>query len=95
MSSGTDTELLDNSCSQVHLFPYNILHHAMPQHHLKSYQKHLAEREASLFCEDGLASLDMFEYDDNVKGERYRGGNMLVRLLTKPRIPTHMRCQRI
>jgi hypothetical protein len=69
MSTIPDADLLDNSCSQVSLFPSNILHHTTPQYHLNSYKKLLADREPFMFCEDGLAALDMLEYDDNVKGE--------------------------
>jgi hypothetical protein len=71
MSGLTDSELLDNSCSQVSLFPKNIVHHTTPQHHLDSYSKRLKEREPFLFCEDGLAALDILEFDDSVKGREF------------------------
>lgn len=72
MSNPTDSELLDQSCTQISLpFPQNMVHQTTPQHHLDSYSKRLKDRESVLFSEDRSAELelDILEYDDRVKGK--------------------------
>jgi hypothetical protein len=69
MSAPTHAQLLDKSCSQLSLYPNNIVHQTTPQHQLGSYSKRLKERDRFLFCEDGSAALDMLEYDDRIKGK--------------------------
>ena len=68
MSTHSDPELLANSCQLYMSFPMNIVRHTTPQHHLEGYVKRLDEHDHRIFCEDGMASLAIWEYDDNVRG---------------------------
>lgn len=70
MSDLSDTELLANSCLDASNFPRNIIRHYTPQHHLDAYFSRLDRQAPDLFCEDGKAALDIWEYDDVVKGTR-------------------------
>jgi hypothetical protein len=68
MSIPSSTELLIESCKKASTFPINIVRQSTPFHHLESYFTRLGHQAPRLFCEDGEAALDMWEYDDNVKG---------------------------
>jgi hypothetical protein len=68
MSIPSDTDLLIESCKKASIFPKNIVHQFTPLHHLEGYFNRLDEQAPRLFCEDGQAALDIWEYDDNVKG---------------------------
>lgn len=68
MSVQSDTEQLIESCKQAWKFPQNLVHKFTPQHHLDAYFARLDEQAPRLFCEDGKAALNIWEYDDNVKG---------------------------
>jgi len=68
MSVPSDAELFTNSCWQYASFPKNIIKHTTPQHHLDRYGERLDEHEHRIFCEDGQASVDIWEFDDNVQG---------------------------
>jgi hypothetical protein len=68
MSIPSDTELLIESCKKAPFFPKNIVLQSTPLHHLESYFIRLEQHARRLFCEDGKAALDIWEYDDNVKG---------------------------
>jgi hypothetical protein len=68
MSIQSDTELLIESCKQASIFPRNLVRKFTPQHHLIAYFARLDEQAPRLFCEDGKAAVDIWEYDDNVKG---------------------------
>jgi hypothetical protein len=71
----SDSEQLRRSCLNAFDFPNNIVRTSTPQHYLDAYRLRLAEQIDSynkadrLFCEDGKAALDIWEYDDNVKGD--------------------------
>jgi hypothetical protein len=69
MSTSPDTELLIGSCNQAPTFPRNLVQKLIPQHHLSAYFARLEEQAPRLFCEDGKAALDIWEYDDSVKGK--------------------------
>ena len=68
MSVQSDTEQLIESCKQAWKFPQNLVQKFTPQHHLDAYYARLDEQAPRLFCEDGKAALNIWEYDDNVKG---------------------------
>jgi hypothetical protein len=68
MSVQSDTEKLIESCKQAWKFPQNLVQKITPQHHLDAYYARLDEQAPRLFCEDGKAALNIWEYDDNVKG---------------------------
>ncbi|CZR62157.1 uncharacterized protein PAC_12054 [Phialocephala subalpina] len=76
MSIPSDTELLRKSCLEAFDFPKNVVRTSTPQHHLNTYRVRLAaeidtfNNSDRLFCEDGKAALDIWEYDDN--GEEFQ-----------------------
>jgi len=68
MSIPSDLELLIASCNQSAIFPSNLVHKLIPRYYLDAYFARLDEQSSRLFCEDGKAAVDIWEYDDNVKG---------------------------
>lgn len=68
MSIPSDFELLIESCNQAATFPRNLVHKLIPQYQLDVYFAHLDDQSSRLFCEDGKAAVDIWEYDDNIKG---------------------------
>jgi hypothetical protein len=64
----SDADLFTKSCLEASLFPKNIVRHSTPQHHLDAYVSRLDRESSRLFCDDGRATLDILEYDDEVKG---------------------------
>jgi hypothetical protein len=68
MSVPSDIELLIESCKQAAIFPRNLIDKLVPQHHLDAYFARLDNQSSRIFCEDGKAAVDIWEYDDNVKG---------------------------
>jgi len=68
MSTPSDSKLLEISCLQCATFPKNIACSGTPQYHLERYLSRLDEHSSRLFREDGDASVDVWEYDDHVKG---------------------------
>jgi hypothetical protein len=63
-----DSELLLKSCSAAETFPKNLVHHGTPKYLLDAYYERLNETPGRRFCQDGDASLDIWEYYDLVKG---------------------------
>jgi hypothetical protein len=68
MSAPSDSKLLETSCLQSATFPKNIPCSGIPQYHLERYLTRLDEHSSRLFREDGDGSVDVWEYDDFVKG---------------------------
>jgi hypothetical protein len=68
MSIPSDTQLLIESCKRASIFPINIVRQFTPPHQLEAYYTQLDQQAPRLFCVDGEAALDIWEYEDNVKG---------------------------
>lgn len=47
------------------LFPTNIVRPTTSRHHLEGFNRRLNQHKSRLFCEDGSANLDLWEYNDN------------------------------
>jgi hypothetical protein len=58
---------LRESCKQASNFPRDLVHKSTPHHHLDAYFARLEEQAPRLFCKDGNAALNIWEYDDNIK----------------------------
>jgi hypothetical protein len=64
----SDLKLLLRSCNEAATFPKNTIRSNTSRHHLEGYFLKLNEHDERLFCEDGEAGLNLFEYDDKTKG---------------------------
>lgn len=64
----SDKQLLATSCCAAAFFPKNIVRSSTSKHHLEGFYKRLNEHKNRLLCEDGRASLDLWEYYDSFGG---------------------------
>lgn len=63
-----DQELFLESCKAWERYPENVVKHNTYTHTLKSYASILDERAGVLFCAEGKALLDIWEYYDAISG---------------------------
>ncbi|KAF4628548.1 hypothetical protein G7Y89_g9603 [Cudoniella acicularis] len=56
---------LGKSCETFMTYPKNIVRSTTPQHYLQQYYNRLSSHQDRIFCDDGKASLDIWEYDDD------------------------------
>ncbi|KAL2073992.1 hypothetical protein VTL71DRAFT_7770 [Oculimacula yallundae] len=68
MSVPSDDELFHMATTKAATFPVNTIRPTVSQHQLESYRKRLGSHAERLFCDDGDASIDLWEYNDRVKG---------------------------
>jgi hypothetical protein len=64
----SDQQLLLRSSSEAATFPKNTIRSNASRHHLEGYFLKLNEHQERLFCDDGQAGLNLFEYDENTNG---------------------------
>jgi hypothetical protein len=77
----TDKQLLSSSCLAAGSFPKNIVRSTASRYHLEGFYKRLNEDKNRLFCEDGKASLDLWEYYDSFGGTSHVEPTSKMRLL--------------
>jgi len=65
----SDSHLFAKSSSEAVYFPQNVVRPFVSQHHLDAFTRRLNEQETRIFCKDGKAAVDMWEYIDSLKGE--------------------------
>lgn len=63
-----DQDLFVESCKAAELFPENVVRHNTYTHNLKAYRTLLNGRAGVLFCAEGKARLDIWEYYDALPG---------------------------
>lgn len=70
-----DQDLFLKSCKAAADYPENIVKHNTYKHHLQAYRARLDEkiRTGRLFCDEGKAALDIWEFDDGLPGLHSRG----------------------
>ena len=64
----SDKQLFSRSCLDAATFPRNAVRSTTSPHQLNGFSRRLDEHDKRLFCPDGRASLDLWQYDDNDKG---------------------------
>jgi hypothetical protein len=64
----TDLDLFVESSKAADRYPENVVRHNTYTHNLRAYRDSLNEREGVLFCTEGKALLDLWEYDDELQG---------------------------
>ena len=64
----TDQDLFVESCKAAERYPENVVRHNTYKHNLKAYRTILNERAGVLFCMEGKALLDIWEYYDALPG---------------------------
>jgi hypothetical protein len=64
----SDKQLFARSSKDAATFPRNTVRSTTSPHQLGGFSRRLDEHDRRLFCPDGKASLDLWEYDDNVEG---------------------------
>jgi len=64
----TDLDLFVESFKAADRYPENVVRHNTYTHNLKTYRAILNERAGVLFCMEGKALLDLWEYDDALPG---------------------------
>ncbi|KAK0102818.1 hypothetical protein ONS96_005453 [Cadophora gregata f. sp. sojae] len=62
-----DQELLRGATLKAATFPRNTVRPTTSRHHLEGYLKRLNSHDGRLFCVDGKASIDLWDYDDFAK----------------------------
>ncbi|KAL5316660.1 hypothetical protein ACEPPN_015709 [Leptodophora sp. 'Broadleaf-Isolate-01'] len=67
MTTLTDQELLKRATLKAGTFPKNTVRPTTSRHHLDGYLKRLNSHNWRLFCDDGKASVDLWDYDDYAK----------------------------
>jgi hypothetical protein len=82
----SDQQLLLKSSSEAAAFPKNTIRSNTSQHHLTGYFLKLNEHEERLFCDDGKAGLNLFEYNENTNGPWYAETGNFNLWLIKSRI---------
>jgi hypothetical protein len=78
----SDKELFSASCASAGLFPTNTVRPTTSRHHLEGFYRRLNEHRNRLFCEEGKASLDLWEYHDNFRGTLHTKRILKVATLT-------------
>ncbi|KAH9207730.1 hypothetical protein DL95DRAFT_395781, partial [Leptodontidium sp. 2 PMI_412] len=63
MTTLTDQELLKRATLKSGTFPKNTVRPTTSRHHLDGYLKRLNSHNWRLFCDDGKASVDLWDYD--------------------------------
>lgn len=61
----SDKQLLSRSCNAAGSFPKNVVRSTTSRHHLEGFFRRLNDHKGRLFCEDGKASLDLWEFYDS------------------------------
>ena len=64
----TDLDLFVESSKAANRYPENVVRHNTYTHNLEAYRATLKERAGVLFCMEGKAHLDLWEYDDALPG---------------------------
>ena len=64
----SDNQLFSRSCTNAATFPKNIVRSTTSKHNLESFFNRLEEHNDRLFCGDGKASIELWEYLDTVQG---------------------------
>jgi hypothetical protein len=64
----SDNELFKTACERADSFPINSIRSITSKQHLDGYRERLKGHADRLFCGDGNASLDIWEYNDIVAG---------------------------
>lgn len=72
MSDVQDKEWFARSCNEAAVYPLNLVYHDTYEYNLKAYVKRLDERENLLFCKDEVSILDLWEYDEDLQGKKFR-----------------------
>lgn len=54
-------------------YPTNLVNQRIPRHTLEAYASRLADKSIDLFCDDGLSSLEVYQYGSSFKGNTHRG----------------------
>ncbi len=64
----TDQDSFIQSCKAAHRYPENVVRHNTYTHNLNAYRDILTKRAPLLFCPEGKALLDIWEYYDTLSG---------------------------
>ncbi|KAH7313155.1 hypothetical protein BKA65DRAFT_517421 [Rhexocercosporidium sp. MPI-PUGE-AT-0058] len=67
MTTLSDQELLKGATLKSGNFPKNTVRPTTSRHHLDGYLKRLNSHDRRLFCDDGKASVDLWDYDEYAK----------------------------
>jgi hypothetical protein len=73
MSDVQDKEWFARSCNEAAVYPLNLVYHDTYEYNLKAYVGRLDERESLLFCKEDVSILDLWEYNENLQGKKFRG----------------------
>jgi len=91
----SDYQLFSKSCSAAASFPQNIVRPFVSQHHLDAFFRRLNEHEKRLFCRDGDAAVDLWEYSSSSRGminrqSRHHHDHPRGQQLILSSVPKHM-----
>ncbi|KAG4430226.1 hypothetical protein IFR05_014297, partial [Cadophora sp. M221] len=70
-SAAANSVLFAKSCSEAASYPKNLVQSPFSRSHLERYGNRLHEQSGRLFCEEGRAAVNLWDYDENIEESEY------------------------